>query len=287
MFGLLKDLIGEWEGSRGWSIIAVPKGNAQDGSLPFKLLVNNYFETLEFVSVDEPIPNKGGLFDQCIATIKYTQNIHDFDSKKLIHIENGMFMHLDNIYKTTETPETYTPQFSYARSATIPHGNSLLALGSASQQSGSPHIPDVSSHPFWEHSQEELKNFIPPYTEEQDKLTIFDIVTKMDSKIFNVHNPSENLQRDNNGLDIIETTEFFLDTNNQGGIGNIPFITSFANTLSCYSYFWLEKIKLPMSGEYFNQLQYLQVINLELPHSCQGDKKIIFPHITINTMRKK
>ena len=63
-------------------MISVPApGSTPEGSADFKLIVQNYTETLTFKAVDDPVRNRGGALEQNIGAIEYEQRIHDFDTK--------------------------------------------------------------------------------------------------------------------------------------------------------------------------------------------------------------
>lgn len=285
-FGPLEGLIGTWKGVKGWSVIAVPaRGSTSDGAAEFDLIVQNYTEILTFKAVDAPVENKGGSFDQIIGAIEYEQRIHDFDTKALIHVENGMLMYLDVV--TAKQYSEHKPPFSIARSGTIPHGNSVLVLGDADIETVTPTIFDINTHPKVD--PEFLpENFLAQYVAEQDRLTVTDIVTNKSSMIFNVVNPNENLRRDNHGLAFLSTLHIGLDSDNQGQLGNIPFLAKHAKATRFTCDFWLEKIRLPMSKQTFDQLQYSQTVDIAFNKDFSDATKLIkWPHVTVNTLTKQ
>ncbi|WDE00811.1 heme-binding protein [Thalassomonas actiniarum] len=288
LFGPLEGLIGTWVGAKGWSVIAVPApGSTPDGSADFKLIVQNYTETLTFKAVDDPVRNRGGAVEQNIGAIEYEQRIHDFDTKALIHVENGMLMYLGDVASESGEPGP-KPMFSIARSATVPHGDSAMILGDAVVKEGAPEVPDISSLPSEADQAGMPEGFLKQYENEQERLTVYDIVTKQNSKIFNVANPNDNLKRDNNGLEVVSTTHISMDSENGGGINNIPFIVKHANATRFQCDFWLQTIKLPMSGQTFEELQYSQNVDIEF-HKRFSDKSglITWPHVTVNTLTKQ
>lgn len=75
--GPLAQLPGKWEGkSTGWNMIALPFKDAPDpANTPFRILMNQYDETLNFAFVDDNVPNRGIAVDQRVATIDYQQQI--------------------------------------------------------------------------------------------------------------------------------------------------------------------------------------------------------------------
>lgn len=284
-FGELQGLIGTWKGVKGWNLIAVPIRGATGNSPSFKLIVQNYTETLIFKAVDTPVENKDGELNQHISAITYEQHIHDFESKQLIHIENGMFLYVHDTISDSGT--IISPPYRIARSGTIPHGNSILILGLLAKKKGGPTINAISSMPSLIDQDGAPVDFFSQYTDEQERLTVKDIVTKKDSKIFDVFNPNDNLIRDNKGLEILDTTHMTLDSDNEGSVDNIPFLQKHAAATKVVSDFWLETVKLPMSGKKIQQLQYSQKIDIEFHQRFNGKKGLIkWPHITVNTLTK-
>ena len=78
--GPLTALPGKWVSQgRGWNMIALPF--AATGAPPFRLLLNQYDEELEFTLVDKAVPNRGlggpppSEKDQLVVTLDYQQSI--------------------------------------------------------------------------------------------------------------------------------------------------------------------------------------------------------------------
>ena len=164
ILGPLKQLPGTWKSEgMGWNIIAVP---FVDGPFNYRVLMNQYDETLKFTNIDEFVPNRGipsnefppdpGLpdgqqSDQFVTTLDYEQSIKqvaaaDFPISGLagginkdIHHEPGLFLNMLN---------KKTDNIDIARLATIPHGDSVLALGRSEQIEGPPVIPVANALPF-------------------------------------------------------------------------------------------------------------------------------------------
>jgi hypothetical protein len=120
--GFLADLRGTWEG-RGFNLIARPD---KTGGSPLFLELNQTFETLSFIPISSSIPNRGNEVDDIeLFGLTYLQKVSDSVTGGALHIEPGIWVHIPS----QDTPPTQ----SVARMATIPHGNSLLAQGSAVQ----------------------------------------------------------------------------------------------------------------------------------------------------------
>jgi hypothetical protein len=118
--GFLAELSGTWEGE-GFNLIARPD---KQGGSPLFLELNQTFETLSFIPIASSIPNRGNEVDDIeLFGLTYLQKVSDRVTKGALHIEPGIWIHVPS-------QDTGTTQ-SVARMANIPHGNSLLAQGTA------------------------------------------------------------------------------------------------------------------------------------------------------------
>ena len=138
VLGPLQELPGTWIG-KGFNLIARP--DFQNGK-PFFLELNATRETLTFTEIAGPIPNRGSLQDDIeFLGVHYLQQVSDAVTLGGLHIEPGIWL---NVPDTTdpEAPATVV------RLATIPHGDALLAQGSALTVDGGPKIDPVSSTPI-------------------------------------------------------------------------------------------------------------------------------------------
>jgi hypothetical protein len=143
--GLLRDLPGTFIGT-GFNLIARPKKPADpQKDLPFFLEVNATQEILEFTNIGGEIPNRGFVQDDVkLHGIRYLQRVADCQLHSAIHIEPGLWVRVDPIpLQNPVTPE------SYARLATIPHGDALLAVSTfAERLNTGPTIDPIDSTPF-------------------------------------------------------------------------------------------------------------------------------------------
>jgi hypothetical protein len=258
MFGPLTDLIGTWVGNKGWNLVAVP--NQKGG---FLLLVQPYTETLTITPLSTPTPNRGTSTVQQVPTLLYSLAVHSNVDGSLLHAENGTWLLLN------DCPD----EFSIARQASVPHGDSLLALGGSTVTSGAPAIPTISTLPITGPGAKPL-GYTDPY------------LTPLPG--FNKTNPNATLQAAISGQTIVSTTTISVSTANKGGITNIPFIVQNANTTSFEATFWIETVQNPNSGGTFLQLQYSQTSIIEfIPQFHDPSKLIQWPHVNINTMVKQ
>lgn len=266
---------------RGWNMIALPAQKTND----YRLLLNRYSEKLIFINADKAVSNRGldretrKTKDQILVALDYEQTTTQIKVEdkpktehmppviKKIHHEPGLFLFLLN---------HETDDLKIARLATIPHGNSVLALGRVNTKDGPPEIPLINGLPEGVNGDEE---YLAPYRHFQANL--FD-------KDFDPVNPNALLRKTNAKLNIIRHTEFHFDTRFEtGGIVNIPFIETQADAVEMQSSFWLSEIKTG-AGEIELQLQYSQNVILEFGKRLDGKSgKIRWPHVSISTLRKE
>jgi hypothetical protein len=142
--GFLKELHGTWEG-RGFNLIARPD---RQGGSPLFLELNQTFETLSFIPIASSIPNRGNAVDDIeLFGLTYLQKVSDSVTGGALHIEPGIWVHIPS-------QDSGTTQ-SVVRMANIPHGNSLVAQGTAI------HFDPFAGNPFDPSSVSLAKNTAP------------------------------------------------------------------------------------------------------------------------------
>jgi len=290
LLGPFAQLPGEWTNGddlkgRGWNMIALPfvkRGRPAN----YRILVNQYNETLKFTTVDKGVPNRGIKTapaqnkDQLIVTLDYTQEVTqmaaaDFpESGRLpptdvagIHHEPGLFLHMRNFAANG---------LNIARLGSVPHGDTLLALGrysTAKVTQGGPKIPDVSALPIGGPSKNIEHPYLAPYKHFHDNPF---------KRIFDVTNPSA-LLRAATPPGVKQTTTLHFSTNNlTGGITNIPFIVKHANASEMEFTMWV----LETDTAVF--IQYMQIVMLDFfDRSDNMPGQIKWPHISFNTMKRR
>ncbi len=292
--GPLQLLPGKWANvpdlpGHGWNMIALPFATEPKSKLNYRLLLNQYNEELEFTIVDKAVPNRGitkhGVTtdnDQFLATIEYTQSItqiaaQDFpDSGKAgapglaIHREPGLWLHMAN---------NVTEGLDIARLGTIPHGDSVLALGRHRAIDGTFDIPEISGLPITGLDEPLSSPYLAPYDHFHNKPF---------EKLFDPTVPNQLLAEANKGVNIKHTTELHVDTAFEtGGIVNIPFVTKQANATNMHSTFWIQELdEKNKDGSPKLRLQYSQVVMLDFFDRPDGKGLIQWPHVSINTMEK-
>ncbi|MCC2639637.1 MAG: hypothetical protein K0S45_50 [Nitrospira sp.] len=316
--GPLKLLPGKWRNEpnlprRGWNMIALPfvdPSKAEDRfQFNYRLLLHQYNEELDFILVDKAVPNRGvrlGLgpdanTDQFLVALDYQQRIKqtagdDFPKSGLagspqdvIHHEPGLWLHMTN---------GITEGLNIGRLATIPHGDSVLALGRSSEHSGVQSIPDISGLPIGvdqdlgkpKDEKDRGNPYLAPYRHFRDNPFL---------GLFNPVSPNDLLERANleleeQGVKVVKTTVLDVDsTRPTGGVVNIPFVVRQANATVVKSTFWIQELdQKDKYGKPKLRLQYSQLVMLDFfprvdnlpPGCCPG--LIQWPHVSINTMEK-
>lgn len=285
--GPLRDLPGQWNSEgRGWNMIALPFA---DGPFGYRLLLNQYNETLKFELVDKAVPNRGidanQQSDQRVVTLDYEQVINQVavvDEPQStvagqpgsgIHHEPGLFLNMVNLVNDG---------VNIGRLATIPHGDAVLALGTSSAGSGAPTIPQVDGLPVGVLQDLDNDKYLSPYAHFHAN-PFKGTVTAPDFPGFDPTQPHKLLEFALQGVEVTETTTLDLDTStDSGGIRNIPFIIKQANATSMKSTFWIETL-----NDGTLQLQYLQIVMLDFFPRADGLPGVIgWPHVSINTLTK-
>lgn len=294
--GPFKLLPGTWSNEpglagRGWNMIALPFGRPPSATFkpPYRLLMNQYNENLIFDLVDKAVPNRGIApaadptpADQLLVTLDYEQGIkqivaEDFPATGLggpadaaIHHEPGLFLHMTDPLDEDST--------DIARLATIPHGDSVLAMGTVKVIDGPPEIPTLNALPLGVDRDVETNRYLQPYKHFRDSPF---------RGLFDPLDPTALLTAANQGVDIIRTTELTFDsTLDTGRVSNIPFVTRQANASEMKSTFWIQEVRQE-DGSTALRLQYLQIVQLDFfPRFDGGPGKIKWPHVSINTMAK-
>jgi len=224
---------------------------------------------LTFSPIGGNVPNRGSLTtfggkvgqpDIQLSGLTYFQRVADADTNQAVHVETGMWI---NVPASTFPPATA----SIVRMGTIPHGNSMMASSSFMLSvSGGPFIGESSSTPV---SEPFGPNIGPGY------LRAFN-TSSGDFSAELIQNPNSLLLDAIANQTIINTVVFGISTNNNGGILNIPFVFTNANTTSLDAIFWIETVEND-DGSTFQQLQYTQTIIFNFLN-------INWPHITVSTL---
>jgi hypothetical protein len=286
--GLLADLDGTWIGT-GFNLVALPVF-PHEGKVPFRLMLSTTVEILEFTPIGAAVPNRGfeqediGIYGLC-----YLQKVADGVTHEPLHIEPGLWLNVPASAASGNAAEI-------VRQGTIPHGNSVLARGGASEAAGRPSIPVTPSKPV-SHAGHPIgsTHYLRPYTdaaEDEDEQ-----VRPAAYPAAYVHDPSEALgdvldAQERRGQKVVHTVSLNVATGTiveaphvppapRGGIVNIP---SDVDPTLLDSTFWIERVWEPRAGveagREFLQLQYVQIVMLDFDN-------IFWPHISVATLTKQ
>ncbi len=277
--GALKDLPGSWQGV-GISLIARPdfSGNSENG---IYLQLNLLREFLDFTAIGSPVTNRGSVQDDIdIYGVTYLHRVVDEVTGGALHVEPGMWLNI---------PATSDPAAgpSIARLATIPHGNAVCALGAAvaDEFTDVPDIPEASTIPY-------PIGGTPPAVGEENPFDEFDLSIPTDFRTAPlpeaitqalVDDPNQIL-RDTHHRQVysegktLQAITLLVTNADDGGIANIPFITSNADTPKMHSVFAIQAV-VDEHGHEFMQLQYSQTVPLNFNGTT-------FPHVTAGTLVK-
>jgi hypothetical protein len=273
--GPLAGLAGKWSG-RGFNVIWRPDHTpGQDHFLE----LNVTSEQLELDVIRGPIPNRGLLQpDINMFGLIYLQQISDANLKAGLHIEPGLWVAVPATSDPHEAP-------TVARLASIPHGTTILAQGTASASAAAPSFADVSIKPFTIGNPAARIDFpeqtlATPSHFRTSGVGLTGITQAM------VDNPNTVLRSAIAGQQIHATTRLHVSSRDAplpgGGTANTAFLAGAAhgpNALATQvtATFLLETIRGDTGPR---QLQYSQVVLLNF-------NGLSWPHITVATLTKQ
>lgn len=312
--GPLKLLPGIWKNTDalhgfGFNMIALPFADSESG---YRLLMNQYDEELHFSIVDKGVPNRGSGFDsiaskpviadQTIVALDYDQKItqiaaEDFPTSgetskfdgKAIHKEPGLWLHMT---------DQNTNGINIARLGTIPHGNSIVALGRARDEAfqGLPNniIPNMNGIVIGggvNPGEEDLElQYFAPYKHFHEnpfkgKVAIpgFMGFEPVDTTALLRHAATNSLPGE-----IKKTMRLEVDsTLDHAGIRNIPFVVKQADATAMNSIFLIYEVEDAETGQTRLFMQYVQNVILDFIGRPDGHPgRARWPHISINTMER-
>ena len=275
--GPLQQLPGTWTGT-GFNTIWRP--NSTPGQDRF-LELNLTTETLQIQEISGSIPNRGLLQpDIVMFGVTYLQQIKDTNTNAGLHIEPGIWA---TAPVTTDPAEVST----VIRMASIPHGTTILAQGTAISVPGPPVINPVDITPFVIGSGAKKIKF--PETDLSTPTAfrsapgdIAGITQAM------VDNPNSVLSAAIAGQTISETIALVISTDPAtpvvgGGLANTAFLQGLpdagpnAQSALVSAIFWIETVEDPTNGSNILQLQYTQTVLLNF-------NGLSWPHVTVATL---
>jgi hypothetical protein len=282
--GPLAELPGTWKG-HGFNTIWRPHqvGLPEEPPKQDRVLeLNLTRETLQFTRIPGSIPNRGFLQpDVELFGVTYLQQISDRLLKAGIHAEPGVWATVP----ATDNPEE---KASVVRMASIPHGTTINAQGTAFSVDGPPKIDPTNITPFVIGDPTKTVQFpetnlavATPFRIPQPPL-LGEIHQAM------VDNPNSVLTDAIKDQKITQTTVLSIATTPVaplvgGGTDNIAFLQGTAagpnaNAAQMTAIFWIETVEVPGSAP-FHQLQYTQTVLLNF-------NGLSWPHVSVATLRK-
>jgi hypothetical protein len=246
------------------------------------LELNVTTEELTFSAIPGAIPNRGLLQnDITMHGLSYLQQIQDTNiivngAPAGLHFEPGLWL---NIPVTTAPKEVAT----VARLASIPHGTTILAQGTAKTTSGPPSIPNVSITPFTIGSPNQTVPFDESDLSKPSQFRTQPPGLKNVTQAM-VNNPNSVLTA-HAKPNIASTTTLHVFTKNAdivgGGTANTAFLKGKANANAdaarVHATFWLQT---PQGSNTPNFLQYSQVVLLNFAG-------LSWPHVTVGNLTRQ
>ncbi len=270
--GDLQRLLGTWispSGARaqGYNVMPLP----QRGELITKNFL--YYEEMSFTSPGIA-PNRGDMgVQQACAALTYEQRVYFAEgpaANMLVHFENGLWLNTtfavqrDGAYiPVVPGSAPVPPEYMYplVKQVSVPHGNSILAVGAVSPFRGQPDIPVPSLT-------------MPPFGPA------------------NIPNPNMALVDRNNNL--LRAGAMFgpdgvhlhVSSNNGPGAGirNIAFEQRHVKVTSYEMDIWLVSVNVDRATQ--TQLQYTQTIAMDIVQS-PNSPPIPTLHVTANSLMQK
>ena len=290
----------------------------------FRVLMNQYNETLQFKFVDDGVPNRGlvrpgngGVADQKVATVDYQQAIEQIVAEDMppsglagpadlpIHHEPGLFLYEKNLLAKTDVfdgKNAKVVDLDIARLASIPHGNSVLGLGKHRVCDGMPTIPKLSGLPSGRFEDVTTPDYdfrdssapdpyLAPYKHYIDHPFMGNVAGVAGFPGFSPADMNAILRFANEDVNIVKTTVFTFDTTiRSGGITSVPFTKREADPVSMKSTFWLQELaEKDRDGKPKLRMQYSQVVMLNFfaPREDEFPERASWPHISIATLEKE
>lgn len=311
--------VGGQDNPLSYNIMPLPERADPDGYI---LKNFKYYELLNFsdtIAVMAEAPNRGGLVSQNCRAIFYEQQVLFAEgpgANKIVHVENGAWLWLPrfvqqpgpypaNIDQEGVTDDLNQPaDIEIAKQIAVPHGNSILALGSFdtvpkagspgpcrsnAMIDGRPLIPDAP-YPYPAPAIA-VENPPPPMPSLKSNLNIQQRYSTARSSMADYQNPHPELTQCPNrpiqqAVEIIKPDAFMhwsVTTeplpHGKGTVVNIPFEQRVSDVVGYAADYWL--LFKTTAGKTTKYLAYTQTIVMVL--TIKGEK-YRFPHITCNTL---
>lgn len=318
--------VGGPENPLSYNIMPIPQTNDPDGYI---LKNFKYHERLKFnnndpkttLAIAAEAPNRGGLVSQNCRAVFYEQQVMFAEGpavNMVVHVENGAWLWVP---RYVQQPGPYIPNIdlelvqdalqqpsdvTIAKQISVPHGNSILALGSFDTHAdpggagvcrrqamikGSPVVPDAPS-PYPTPSKA-IKNPGAPPPTLISNLNVQARYTTQEATPANYQNPHPHLTQCPNrplqeAVRIIAPESFMhwsVTTEpvhgEEGVVTNIPFEQEVSKVTQYLADYWM------LFKDKKRYLAYTQTIVMELKILNKATnmlEKYMFPHVTCNTV---
>jgi len=280
-----------------YNVMPLPQMEPQLGQNTGYILKNfSYYETVEFqnqsdVAVPASAANRGQDGLQLPTALFYNQLVFFAEGPKtgnVVHVENGAWLNLQtgrqiigpygtptNTPIVLDNPNQQPPTITIAKQISVPHGNSVLALGQfAGTTAGAPTIPAAVSE-------------LPTPVMGMASINTTPYGTQL-NQTDNYQNPSPALTANPNeaiaqAVTAIAPNAYMtwsVSTQNQGATMNIPYEQRLADVADYAASYWLLSTD---NGATFPYLAYTQTITLQF---TIGTTRFNFPHTTCNCVTK-
>jgi hypothetical protein len=275
----LAPLVGTWQGT-GFNAIWVPREPPLGTNDDRFLMLTLTQESLAVTEIPGIIPNRGfKQGDIGMTGLTYMNQIADTKGNGL-HIEPGIWA----VVPATTDPAV--PE-SVVRMASIPHGTTIIAQGSAFQVDGPPIIDPVSLVPTKINGGNKI-DFPELHLDQNTAFRTDPLPPEISQAVLD--DPNSLLSSALQGQTVTSMTVLKVTTTDQpvpgGGTANTAFLrgnphpgNENADATQVEATFWIEEIAADGDTPAFQQLQYTQTVMLDF-------NGLHWPHVTVATLRK-
>lgn len=276
----------------------------------------------EALAVVASAPNRGGTYTQTSQAVFYDQQVMFAEGPgcgTVVHVENGAWLYFASAPQMAEpygnTPiengpvMKQPPYITVAKQISVPHGNSVLALGNVDRNDGD----DFNDNDDGLGGNTILKGapIIPdgfvPYPAPADTSTVPfpDVFKESIGAAQGFENPNPVWTRNPNrplqlAIEEIQPKCFIhwrVTTmplpGGHGFVTNVPFEQQKSNVVEYWADYWMLSKEEYKGGKettpQFDYLAYTQTILMDMMLSVDGGKefkKYRFPHVTCNTVKR-
>lgn len=290
-----------------YNVMPLPQDSSPTGYI---LKNSTVWENLRFnkdvagiVAIPTTAANRGTTVSQAPTALYYEQQVFFGQGPgkgSVVHTENGSWLNLQTIDPMVGpygTPVGSNPVFTkpngqpstvtVAKQMSVPHGNSVLALGSFTDNvAGAPVIPDTDpttpSPPGLDTTP--YTTAMPPATTPNDHSDYQNPLPEYTA------NPNKPLQQAVAMLDVTNHITWTVTTKQitgaKGSTVNIPFEQRSARVVDYTATYWL----MATNAKDYTYLAYVQWVDLQIPIDGKGPgggpKTFTFPHVTSNVVTK-